>query len=60
MVEAQMKAITGLEIEVTAIKGKWKLDQNRSDDDYKNVILELENFNDYDLKIIAEEMKKLR
>jgi len=29
-IESQLKAIVGLEIEITEIKGKWKMSQNRS------------------------------
>jgi len=60
MVKAQMKGIIGFAIEVTEIKGKWKLSQNRNDEDFSRVILELEKLDAYDSKLIAEEMKKLR
>ncbi len=60
MVKTQMKGIIGFQIEVTKIEGKWKLSQNRNEEDYKNVITELEKLNEYDSKVIAEEMKKLR
>ena len=32
-VESQLKAIVGLEIEITEMKGKWKMSQNRSVED---------------------------
>ena len=60
MVNAQMKGILGFTIEVTEIKGKLKLSQNRNDEDFKRVIAELEKLDEYDSKRIAEEMKKLR
>ena len=60
MVKAQMKGIIGFAIEVTEIKGKWKLSQNRNDEDFSRVISELEKLEAYDSKLIAEEMKKLR
>jgi len=60
MVNAQMKGILGFTIEVTEIKGKWKLSQNRNDEDFKRVIAELQKLDEYDSKRIAEEMKKLR
>ncbi|HUO54047.1 MAG TPA: FMN-binding negative transcriptional regulator [Rhodoblastus sp.] len=37
-VAAQLRAITGLEIEIAALKGKYKLSQNRDDADRKGVI----------------------
>jgi transcriptional regulator len=36
-IEAQMSAIVGIEIEVSALKGKFKLSQNRSDVDRRGV-----------------------
>jgi len=37
-IESQLKAIVGLEIEITEIKGKWKMSQNRSPEDVKGVV----------------------
>ena len=37
-VEAQLRAIVGLEIPVDRIEGKWKLSQNRSDADRAGVV----------------------
>lgn len=37
-IAAQMKAVIGLEIAITAIEGKWKMSQNRDDDDRRGVI----------------------
>lgn len=37
-VATQLKAIVGLEIEITAIQGKWKMSQNRSDADAQGVV----------------------
>lgn len=36
-IESQLKAIVGLEIEITEIKGKWKMSQNRSIEDAQGV-----------------------
>ena len=37
-IAAQMKAVVGLEIAITAIEGKWKMSQNREPDDREGVI----------------------
>ena len=36
-IAAQLKAIVGLEITVTAMRGKWKMSQNRSTEDARGV-----------------------
>jgi transcriptional regulator len=33
-----VRAIVGVEIEIRSLEGKWKLSQNRSDDDIDGVI----------------------
>lgn len=37
-IAAQMKAVVGLEIAITAIEGKWKMSQNRSAADREGVV----------------------
>lgn len=37
-ISAQLKGITGIEIPVSTIEGKWKTSQNRSEVDYRGVI----------------------
>jgi transcriptional regulator len=37
-VEQQMRAIVGVEIEITRLEGKWKMSQNRSDADIDGVV----------------------
>jgi transcriptional regulator len=37
-IDAQLKAIVGVEIAVTSVEGKWKLSQNRPDADVAGVI----------------------
>ncbi len=37
-IAAQLKAVVGLEIEITAIQGKWKMSQNRSAADAQGVV----------------------
>lgn len=45
-IETQLKAIVGLEIEITEIKGKWKMSQNRTPEDALGVVKGLFNTND--------------
>lgn len=59
-VEQQMKGIVGFEIAIDKIEGKWKLSQNREEEDYKNVIAELEKLQEENARQVAEEMKKLK
>ncbi len=37
-IDSQLRAIVGLEIDITAIQGKWKMSQNRPTDDAKGVV----------------------
>ncbi len=45
-IETQLKAIVGLQIEITQIKGKWKMSQNRSSEDALGVVEGLSNPDD--------------
>jgi transcriptional regulator len=45
-IESQLKAIVGLEIEITKIKGKWKMSQNRPIEDAQGVAQGLSDPND--------------
>ena len=56
----QARGIVSFEIEITAIEAKKKLSQNRDDKNYQNIILKLENSNDYQSIEVAKEMKKNR
>ncbi|QWE10512.1 FMN-binding negative transcriptional regulator [Polynucleobacter sp. es-EL-1] len=37
-IDSQLRAIVGLEIDITVIQGKWKMSQNRPTDDAKGVV----------------------
>jgi transcriptional regulator len=37
-IESQLNAIVGLEIQITDIKGKWKMSQNRTSEDAQGVV----------------------
>lgn len=45
-IDAQLKAIVGLEIEITEIQGKWKMSQNRPPEDIKGVVKGLSDSGD--------------
>lgn len=45
-IDTQLKAIVGLEIEITEIKGKWKMSQNRTPEDAQGVVKGLSDSND--------------
>ena len=54
--DALISAIVGLQITVTRIEGKWKLSQNRNDDDRKGVVAGLLLQNDSNAQSIAREI----
>ena len=45
-IDSQLRAIVGLEIDITAIQGKWKMSQNRPTDDAKGVVKGLSDLHD--------------
>ncbi len=45
-IDAQLKAIVGIEIEITDIRGKWKMSQNRSAEDASGVVAGLSDPDD--------------
>ena len=55
-VQSQIKGITGLEIEVSRIEGKWKVSQNRPEEDRDSVMqgLRTERRDDVMASIVAE------
>lgn len=58
--QGQIKGIAGFEVKVEAVQAAYKMSQNRSDNDYQNIIDELENRNEPDDKKISREMKRIR
>jgi transcriptional regulator len=52
-IAAQVKAIVGVEIEIAAIDGKWKVSQNRPVADRAGVIAGLEELGDEDSRAMA-------
>lgn len=57
-VEAQIKAIVGLEVEITQIAGKWKASQNRPAADRAGVIAGLEALEEEDSARMAAIVRK--
>lgn len=59
-VKKEMKGLVGFEIAIDKIEGNWKLSQNRDDENYKNIIAELEKLSTQQAKEVSGEMKKMR
>lgn len=55
----EMKGIAGFEMSIDKMEGKWKLSQNRKEEDFKNIIVELEKINDINANQVAAKMKNL-
>jgi transcriptional regulator len=56
----QARGIVAFEIEITDIQAKKKLSQNRDNENYQNIINQLEKSNDNTTKQVAAEMRKIR
>ncbi|HTJ53158.1 MAG TPA: hypothetical protein VL443_27070, partial [Cyclobacteriaceae bacterium] len=59
-VNRSLQGIVGLEITITRIEASYKLSQNRDDENYTNVIRELEKRKDENALQVASIMKKNR
>lgn len=59
MVNKYMKGIVGFQIQIEKIEGKWKLSQNRNNEDHQNIIKQLEKLGETNAGLVAEEMKRL-
>jgi transcriptional regulator len=58
--ESQLKAIVGIEIEAERIEAKYKLSQNRNEQDYQAIIDKLEAAGDADANQVAAAMRRIR
>lgn len=58
LLEAQIKAIVGFEVNVKEIQAAYKLSQNRKEADYKSVIKHLKGEEDTDSRQVAEQMER--
>lgn len=56
----QAKGIIGYKVKVREAGLKYKLSQNRSDKDYKNIVLNLHDSDNQDDNRLADEMEKIR
>jgi len=59
-VEKEIKGIVAFQIEVTRIEANYKLSQNRDDEDYHNIISQLEKRDDEMSHGVAEAMREKR
>lgn len=62
-IDAQIRGIVGIEITVTAMMGKWKVSQNRSETDREGVVEGLRAQEDqeaHDMAILVEEKLRLK
>lgn len=57
-ISGMLKAIVAFEIEVTKLEGKYKLSQNKTKNEQRNIIGSLEKSDDSVERGIAEEMKR--
>ena len=58
LVEKELKGIVGFKIEVKEVQAAYKLSQNRTETDYRNIIEHLKNEEDPEANQMAELMKK--
>ena len=56
----QAKGVIGYKVKVREVGLKYKLSQNRSDKDYKNIVLNLRESDNQDDNRLADEMEKIR
>ena len=59
-IEKQIGGIVGFEIDIEKVEAAYKMSQNRNDEDYRNIIKELEKLEDYNAKMIAKTMSEIR
>ncbi|QCR34469.1 FMN-binding negative transcriptional regulator [Lysinibacillus sp. SGAir0095] len=58
LLESQLKGIVGFKIKVHEIQAAYKLSQNRNEEDYQNIIKELQEENNINSQQLAEVMEK--
>ena len=59
MMGKYMKAIVGFEMSMDKVEGKWKMSQNRDEEDKLAIISELEKLNEVNATLVAAEMKNM-
>ena len=60
MLDRELKGIVGFKMSIDKVEAAFKLSQNRDDEDYKNIIKNLEESGDPMSILIAEEMSMLK
>jgi transcriptional regulator len=58
LLETQLKGIVGFKIKIREIQAAYKLSQNRNEEDYQNIIAQLQSEPNIDSQQMAEVMKK--
>ena len=59
-IASQMRAIVGVEIAVTRVDGKWKVSQNRTDEDAAGVVAGLRKINTPESKVMVDLVQERR
>jgi len=59
LLESQLKGIVGFKIKVQEVQAAYKLSQNRNEEDYHNIIDQLQKEEDLNSHELAEVMKKM-
>ena len=57
-VQKQINGIVGFEISIIKIDAQFKLSQNRTEEDFKNIIDELQLSNELGAKLMADVMER--
>ncbi len=59
-IEKQIGGIVGFEIDIEKVEAAYKMSQNRDEEDYRNIVAELEKLEDYNAKMVAKKMSEIR
>jgi transcriptional regulator len=59
-IDKLIKSVVGFEMTMDKVEAKFKLSQNKDDNDYRNVITELKKLDDWNAVKVVEEMEKRR
>ncbi|WP_374967374.1 FMN-binding negative transcriptional regulator [Lysinibacillus sp. RS5] len=60
LLERELKGIVGFKIKVQEVQAAYKLSQNRNEEDYRNIIDQLQKEEDVNSHQLAEAMKKIK
>jgi transcriptional regulator len=59
-IEKQIGGIVGFEIDMERVEAAYKMSQNRNDEDYANIMKELERLDDHNARMTAKKMSEIR